>query len=310
MESRVNFTAVGAFVALLGVALVGAVLWLGSARSLRADHDTYLVYMGESVTGLNVDAPVRYRGVQVGSVRAIEIARKNIELVRLELAIAEGTPVREDTVAVLRMQGLTGIAHIELTGGSSESPPLRPPPGGGYPVIDTAPSLLVRLDTAVTELLTNFNRTTERVNALLDEENRAQFGRTLANLESITATLAGRSGALDDSMQSASQAMRNAAQVTASLPKLLTSLERSAQAFERAASEAAKAGASANRLIAHADEQAEQFARETLPQARSLLGELREVAVSLRRLSEQLERNPGVLLRGAPRRPLGPGERR
>ena len=57
------------------------------------------------------------------------------------------------------MQGLTGIAYVELTGGRQDSPPLQRSPARSYPVIRSGPSLMVRLDSAVTALLTNLNRT-------------------------------------------------------------------------------------------------------------------------------------------------------
>ena len=92
-------------------------LWLSSGGAYRKAYDTYQAYMSESVSGLSLDAPVRYRGVEVGRVRKIALAPENIEQVQLTLDIERGTPVKEDTVAVLRVQGLTGIAYVELSGG-------------------------------------------------------------------------------------------------------------------------------------------------------------------------------------------------
>ena len=59
MDAKVNFAVVGAFVLVLGAALVAGVLWLSSGKSYRKAYDTYLVYMSESVGGLDPDAPVR-----------------------------------------------------------------------------------------------------------------------------------------------------------------------------------------------------------------------------------------------------------
>ena len=160
---------VGAFVLLFGAALVGGTLWLSSGEAYRQSYQTYLVYMSESVAGLSPDATVSYRGVQVGRVRKIELAPNNGELVRLTLDIVKGTPIKQDTIAVLRTQGLTGIAHVELSGGSPSSPPLTAKPGEQYPVIPSGPSLLARLDTAVTDLLDNLNKSSSSLNAVLDD---------------------------------------------------------------------------------------------------------------------------------------------
>ena len=69
MEEKVNFAIVGVFVLALGAALIAGVLWLSSGGAYRRAYDTYQTYMHESVSGLSRDAPVRYRGVEVGRVR-------------------------------------------------------------------------------------------------------------------------------------------------------------------------------------------------------------------------------------------------
>jgi len=305
MESKVNFAVVGAFVLILGALLIGGILWLSSGKSYRKAYDTYLVYMSESVSGLNLDAPVRYRGVQVGGVRRIALAPGNAEQVQLTLDIEHGTPVKQDTVAVLRVQGLTGIAHVELSGDSRDAPPLKPGPGEKYPVIRTGPSLMLRLDTAVTALLDNLNRSSESVNALLDEENRVALRRTLANLERLSNTLAERTGTIEAGLENAARTMESTARLTAfasaELPQLLQRIQRSAEAFDRMANETARAGSGAASTI-------ESVRAEALPEARQAIAELRELTASLRRSSEALERNPGMLLQGRPAVPPGPGE--
>ncbi|OIQ86760.1 paraquat-inducible protein B [mine drainage metagenome] len=305
MESKVNFALVGAFVLILGTLLIGTVLWLSSDKSYRKSYDTYLVYMSESVSGLSLDAPVNYRGVQVGSVRRIELAPGNAEQVRLTLDIEHGTPVKQDTVAVLQVQGLTGIAHVELARGSRESPLLVAGPGEKYPVIRTGPSLMLRLDTEVSALLANLNRSSENVNALLDEENRITLRRTLVSLDRLTRALADHAGAIDAGLNHASRAMENTARLTdlasTELPQLLQRIERSADAFDRMASATARAGSSGADAI-------DSVRADTLPEARQAIIELRELTASLRRLSEEFQRNPAMMLQGRPAVPPGPGE--
>ena len=121
----------------------------------------YHTYMKESVTGLNLNAPVRYLGVDVGRVSKIALAPGNVEQVELTLDIERGTPVKVDTVAVLQTQGLIGLAFVNLTAGGRDSPRLQKQPGEEHPVIKAGPSRLTRLDSAVTALLTNLNKTSE-----------------------------------------------------------------------------------------------------------------------------------------------------
>jgi phospholipid/cholesterol/gamma-HCH transport system substrate-binding protein len=308
VETKVNFAVVGAFVLLLGAALVGGVLWLSSGKSYRKSFETYLVYMEESVSGLTADAPVRYRGVQVGRVRKIALARGNVEKVQLTLDIERGTPIKEDTVAVLVTQGLTGIAHVDLSGGSRDSPALRAHAGEDYPVITSGPSLLARLDTAVTTLIDSVTRTSENVNALLDEGNRAALKQTLASLALVSQALAARSATIDAGVAASARTMENAARLTGEMSGLAERIRRSADAFERMSNEGTRAASSAATAVEGARADLRLATRETLPETRQLIVELRDLTASLRRFSDQLERNPAILVHGKGAAKAGPGE--
>jgi phospholipid/cholesterol/gamma-HCH transport system substrate-binding protein len=308
METKVNFALVGAFVLVLGAALIGGVLWLSSEKSYRKVFDTYLVYMQESVSGLSPDAPVRYRGVQVGRVRKIALARGDAEKVELTLDIERGTPIKQNTVAVLVTQGLTGIAHVDLSGGSRDSPALQALPGQDYPVIPSGPSLLVRLDAAATGLIDSLTRTSDSINALLDEGNRAALQETMASLAVVSRTLAQRSRAIDSGVADAARTMENAARLSGEMSGLLARIQRSAEAFERMSGEGARAAASAAAAIEGARAELRQATRETVPETRQLIVELRDLTTSLRRFSAELERSPAMLVHGKPAAKAGPGE--
>ena len=304
MEEKVNFVVVGVFVLALGAALIGGVLWLSSSKSYRASYDIYQAYMQDSVAGLNLNAPVRYRGVEAGRVQKIALAPGNVEQVQLTLAIERGVPVKVDTVAILQTQGLTGIAYVELTGGGRDSPTLQAQAGKSYPVIKSGPSLMTRLDSAVTTLLVNLNRTSENLNAVLDENNRHAVKSTLADLAVLSHTLAARSSTIDASLADAAHTLKNTSRLSDELPQLTQRVQRSADAFDRMSNELAHAGASASSAL----DSAQQFSTSTLPEVQQLVMELRDLTTSLRRVSDQLEQNPSVLLRGKPQAKRGPGE--
>jgi phospholipid/cholesterol/gamma-HCH transport system substrate-binding protein len=255
-----------------------------------------------------LDAPVRYRGVDIGAVRRIVLAPGDVERVQVTLAIERGTPVKEDTVATLRTQGLTGIGHIELSGGSRTAAPLSVHPPDEYPVILAGPSLMVRMDAAVTALLANLTRGSANFNALLDDANRAELKSLLANLNAVSQTFSARSGDLHAALADASTAMQLAARAAAEVPPLLERTRASAEAVDRMAGEVSIAASAARAAVDGARVEGKQFANETLPQAQALLAELRELTASLKRVSAELERNPAVLVHGRPARRPGPGE--
>jgi phospholipid/cholesterol/gamma-HCH transport system substrate-binding protein len=305
MEAKVNFAAVGAFVIALTVSLIAGTLWLSSGKYYRKTYDTYHTYMVESVSGLNLNAAVRYRGVDVGRVRKIALAPGNVELVQLVLDIERGTPIKTDTVATLETQGLTGIAYVELKAGHRDSPPLQAKAGEDYPVIASAPSLFSSLETSVPALLANLSRVSDNVNALLDEDNRRAIKHTLADLELLSRTLAARTSTIDATLASTARTMENAARVTAQLPALVQRVERTADAFERMTGQVAAAGASTQRTMDTTREEMRQITGQAVPEVRELVGELRALTTTLRRVGEEVERNPSVLLQG--RRPTKPG---
>jgi phospholipid/cholesterol/gamma-HCH transport system substrate-binding protein len=308
MEAKVNYAIVGAFVLVLGAALIGGVLWLSSGGVYRKAYDTYQAYMSESVSGLSLDAPVRYRGVEVGRVRKIALAPEDIEQVQLTLDIERGTPIKEDTVAVLRVQGLTGIAFVELSGGGRESPPLQARPGEAYPRIRTEPSLMVRLDTTLTTLLANLNRTSESLNAVMDEANRHTFKQALTEIEALTRTIARRSATIDAGLVNASHVLENAARISAEMPRLVERVQRGAEAFEKMSNDVAGASAGVTRTVEATRGDVRQFTAATLPEAQQLVSDLRELTSSLKRVAGELEQNPSVLLFGKPAQKKGPGE--
>ena len=145
-----NYALVGGFVLLLGAVLVAGALWLASGGAFQKKYDLYLAIEEESVAGLNLNAPVKFNGVDVGKVREIAIDPVHPERVNLLFAIERGTPIKDDTVAVLKTQGLTGIAYVELSGGARDAAPLHAKPGSDYPVIQTKPSLSARLENVLT----------------------------------------------------------------------------------------------------------------------------------------------------------------
>ena len=188
MNAKVNYILLGLFVLLLGTAMIGAILWLGSGGP-RKNYDRYLVYMTESVSGLSKDAAVKYQGVDIGRVRDISLNPKNPKQVRLLLEIERGTPIKEDTVAILETQGLTGLATVNLTGGERGSKDLTKQEGEEYPVIKSKPSLLGRLDKSLSQLIENLTESSTRFNTLLKDENQAAFSKSLKNLEILTSNL-------------------------------------------------------------------------------------------------------------------------
>ena len=320
MEPKVNYILVGSFVAFLGAAVLVGILWLGKT-DYRGTYDRYEAYMKESVAGLSVDSTVKYRGVDVGRVKAIALNHNNPEEVLLTMDIVRGTPIKSDTIAVLETQGLTGLATINLTGGSRDAPSLQAQEGQAYPVIKTGPSLFFRLDEAVSrllseeglaQLLVDLDSAAKGAAKVLDEDNRILLKRTIKDVSDVAQTIATHKAQIEQSLNGAARSADNLVKLTASLnaqvPTLLTGINKSVTALEAATEELAKTSKAVGTVVNEAKPELQQFTRRTLPEAGLLVTELRQLTSTLTRVARELEREPSSLMFGRKTPLRGPGE--
>ncbi len=298
----------GAFVLLLGTALIAVLLWLASGGAWQTKYELYFAVMDESVAGLNLNAPVKHLGVDVGKVRNIQIDPANPERVNLLFALEEGAPVKEDTVAVLKTQGLTGITYVELSGGTRNAPPLRAVAGNQYPVIRTKASLSTRLENVLTNVLAKLDDTSNNVNALLSKENQAAFTAALADIAAVARTVAARKDTLDAGLRNAARTFENTSSASAQIGPAMDRISASAQSIEKMGNQVSRTSESATKTVDSVGADVKRFTSETLPELERLLGELSTLSASLRRLSEQTERDPRGLIFGRKPVPEGPGE--
>jgi phospholipid/cholesterol/gamma-HCH transport system substrate-binding protein len=320
VEPKVNYILVGAFVAILGAAVLVGVLWMGKT-DYRGIYDRYEAYFRESVAGLSVDSTVKYRGVDVGRVKDIALKPDNPEEVKLTLDIARGTPIKTDTLAVLETQGLTGLATINLTGGSREAPTLVALEGQEYPVIKTGPSLYFRLDEAMSHLLSerglskllaDLDLAAKGAADALDEDNRMTLKRTIKDLSDVVHSVAAHRAQIEAGLNGAARSADNLVKVTGALneevPVLLARINKSTAALGAMTEELAQTSKAVRSVVNDSRPELERFSRQTLPEAALLVTELRELAATLTRVARDLEREPESLVFGRKPPPRGPGE--
>jgi phospholipid/cholesterol/gamma-HCH transport system substrate-binding protein len=213
METNARYTIVGIFViVMIGFIILGSI-WLSVGLETE-DFTYYKVYMKESVSGLSEDAPVEYNGVNVGNVTSIKINIHHPYLVELLLKIKSDTPITVGTRARLDVRALSGIAFILLVDNGANMTPLRAHEGQPYPIIATIPSFLVRLDTALTQLNSNFQQLSNSIKSLLNNENLNSIRVGLKNIQQITSTLS------DQTVPATNQAITNIDNLTRDLSEI------------------------------------------------------------------------------------------
>ncbi|MEW5838683.1 MAG: MlaD family protein [Pseudomonadota bacterium] len=314
METRIAYAAVGAFVLVLSGLFIALALWLGSSFS-QTQYTKYQILTRDSVSGLSVGSAVKFLGVQVGSVNAIELA--NAEQVRIVLDVKESTPIKTDTVATIASQGITGLSLIELSGGTSDAPLLTgDPKTGELPTIDTRPSLLRRLDVAVNRTLENVDDIAGEVKSVLNTQNQAELARILSNLALVSETMANEraqlSKLLDNSVRmtaSADKALASAPQVMSELNNTLQSVQSMTASFKTTSQNISTLTQSLQQTATQTTEEIRLIRRNLQPEVDTLLSQSTATARALEALLRELDRNPSSVLRGAPVAQPGPGER-
>lgn len=308
---------------LLGFALIAGVLWL-SAGVEDKQYKTYQAHMTESVSGLSANALVKYRGVTVGVVKKISLVPNDPEKVRLLLDIEEGTPVKQDTVAMLNTQGLTGLAYIELSGGTRASPPLEDANiGQTYPEIQTRASLFVRLDQGVSTILQEAEKIAVQLNDILSEENKQVVNNIIKDIGELSQSLAAQSVAIANN---AEVVMENSAKFSEGLPALMTQVQTSIehvsntaqttdqllkdtqQDIRRTTLALAELSENMNQTLSGSRHDITQFTQTALPELTLLLRDLRDLSTSLRHVARDLSRQPNQLIFGKSVNRPGPGE--
>lgn len=188
MESRANYTVVGIFAVVFLFAFALSVLWFGKF-GIKDEYDLYRVFATESVSGLNIEAPVKYRGVVVGKVYEIKINEQNSELIELILKIKKGTPIRTSSIAALKPQGVTGLSFVDIKPGDGKSP-LLVADGSKMPTIKYSESIFSKLDSSFSSMSDKMASILFKVDSALSDKNMEELSRTIQNLQKVTAQLA------------------------------------------------------------------------------------------------------------------------
>src|SRR5690606_31503830 len=188
MESKANYAIVGAFVTLVIVGFMGFVYWFSLADAVR-ERTAYRIVFDGAVTGLNVGTNVLFNGLPVGTVEMVAINPDNPGQVVARIGVEANAPVMNDTRALLEVQGLTGIANIQLLGGSVEAGPLRPGPGETLPTMHGEASDFQLIMEGARDIVASAESTFERIDSFF-ATNEQRLASTLANIDDLSRGLA------------------------------------------------------------------------------------------------------------------------
>lgn len=303
METRAHHVLIGAFAIGAFMVALAFVLWMSKSGTERT-YDAYDIVFTEAVTGLSVGGLVQYNGIKVGEVTRLHLDREDPRKVVARIRVDAGTPVNQDTRAKLGLQGVTGLAFIQLSGGKPGSPPLQAAPGQEVPVIRSEESALSKLLESGSDVVTSVNEVLLRMNDVLSAENVARISATLENVQLLTGTLAGQ-------REDMSLALKQLAEATGQLKETLATVDTMATETSELMREDARAvlkstqealdsvnrlADSAGALINENRAAIDSFSNQGLRQVGPTVAELRQTLRSLKQLSDRLGDSNSVLL--------------
>ena len=304
MENRAYALAVGLFTLLLGAGVVFAALWLSGDTERR---EIYQLESRYPVTGLNPQAPVRFRGVEVGRVESIAFSRDQARTIVLTVSVKSGTPITRGTYAQLGSQGVTGLAYVILDD-DGDKPELLSAAASAQARISVRQSYFDEIAGTGRHLVADANNVAKRLSALLSEGNQAQLMKTLTSLDEATRGITEFARKLDPAIRNvpamtddARKALASADTLLANMNKLTVELMQRADTLERVSKSAEQVGGAAQSFSGAA-------VTDTLPRINALLEELARNSRNLDRLLTELNEQPGSLVFGRPAVAPGPGE--
>lgn len=168
MESDKHYFVEGLFIIVFTVAAAVFAVWIGSPG--HRDDVLYRIHFPDSVSGLALGDPVKFRGVDVGTVKTMALDRENPRLVLVEVRLRKDTPVMTDTRASLQMKGITGVVFVELNGGDpAKQTLLAATPQGQIPEIPPESTGLKAMIEELPKMVKKFEATADKISATADK---------------------------------------------------------------------------------------------------------------------------------------------
>lgn len=303
MESKTRATAAGVFVVVMVVILIGTVLLFSQDRTVRIPYE---IVTDRSVNGLSPQASVQLYGINVGVVESVSFVGGGSSQVRILMQIDKSAPINEATYATLNIRGVTGAVYVSLTDDTSKPDQshrlLTETVSPGQPLI--IPLHLGRLESFADNAADFFDKADETLNSLnqyLSSDNREvvmttikSFGHAADEIAALASTLDGNVKTL---LEDAQNTLTNVNRLMVNTNNFVENLNRPDGALHNLTEGTQSLTDAANhlRLV-------------TLPQVDMAAQRVSSTLGTGKRLLEEIEAQPQMLLLGVGQRRAGPGE--
>ncbi len=309
METRANYLLIGTATLGVIVAIFMFVFW-----TLKGEMDQTFAYYDivyeDAVAGLTNGGDVLFQGIRVGQVTDIRVDDQDPSRVRvtIRVQIRPDFRIRETSEATLQMQGITGVAFVQIVGGGADGAalPLVSDPQAERPEITSRRSYIQELFEAAPQVVEEAVQTLRNIQELLNVENRAAIAGILADAQTVTSTVAGHQAEIDSSIESFASFAENLdgmgdalEAISGNLNELLDDDIREVIASVDAAADAFTILAlDGDRVLRQNEDAIESFTHQGLSQLGYMVVEMRQLISTLDRVAQRIESDPSGFLFG------------
>jgi phospholipid/cholesterol/gamma-HCH transport system substrate-binding protein len=300
MENKAHALIAGAFVVLVTALLALLAIWLTRDSSQR---DLYEMSTSETISGLQPQAAVRFRGVPVGKVEHIGFDAKVKGNVLILISIDRGAPVTKSTFATVASQGVTGLGFIQLDD-NGESAERLLPNDEDPPRIPLKPGGLDKLLKQSEAIFNQAEQATARLNQLLSDENQKAVTTAVTQLGEAAVSLNRVAKGLEPTVASLPALSRDSSATVKALKTASDDVSSAARRLNEKGGPLDKLSEGGTALAAGI----ETFSAATLPKLGEVADETARTMRQLRRTVNAVDDNPQALIFGNGRPIPGPGE--
>jgi phospholipid/cholesterol/gamma-HCH transport system substrate-binding protein len=287
----------GVFLIALTAVTVAVVYWIGH---FERERNIYYVSTRESVSGLNPESTVFYRGIAVGKVLDVHFDPNDSGTILVPIEVDKSIVLSKGVYATLQLKGVTGLTQIDLE--DSDRLGVRLPPGDDPANrIPLMPSLTDRLMNTGEDILKKAEHIMARLSVFLSDENVKNVSDTLSNLKSL-------SDKLNQLQKSMDKALAEVPKLGNRAEKTLGNIDILTQDLQRLSKDIKVLGKKAEKLAETGLEASDQVMQSTLPKVNDLLNDLQSATQQVNKIANLLENNPQSLIFGFPRQEPAPGE--
>jgi phospholipid/cholesterol/gamma-HCH transport system substrate-binding protein len=233
METRANYAIVGLFALIVIAAAFGFIYWMAQ-YGRGGPMEEMVIRIPGSANGLSVGSPVRFNGISIGTVRSLAIDAEDPKFSVAFTEVNADAPIYKSTKAILEIQGLTGAAYIELSGGET----------GEENLLEEARkkderAVLLADQSSVTNLLATADKILGRADKAIGdiqqfvEESRQPLTNTVRNAETFSKALSDNADGVNEFLKSVSTLSKTVTEVSGRLDSTLAAAEDLVKSVDR-----------------------------------------------------------------------------